>query len=97
MAADLSGLGLRLVAPIPANIAAWDVRDPATFAADMRRLGITRVVVRSPVGSDGSPVPIEALRCVASLGIPVEADPIDPAQWTDEQAQIFMPVMEAAD
>ena len=97
MAADLSGLGLRLTAPIPANIAAWDVRDPATLAADMRRLGITRVVVRSPVGSDGSPVPIEALRCVASLGIPVEADPIDPAQWTDEQAQIFMPVMEAAD
>jgi len=82
MSADVSGLVLRLVAPIPANVGGWDVRNAADLAADLKHLGITKIVLRSLVGAGGAAAPVEVLRCLAATGIPVAADPIDPALLT---------------
>jgi GT2 family glycosyltransferase len=82
LGADASGLVLRLVAPIPANLGGWDVRNAADMASDLKHLGITKIVLRSLVGSGGAAAPVEVLRCLAATGIPVEADPIDPALLT---------------
>ena len=82
LGADVSGLTLRLVAPIPANVGGWDVRNAATLGEDLKHLGITKIVLRSLVGAGGAAAPVEVLRCLAATGIPVEADPIDPALLT---------------
>ncbi len=72
-AADLSGFRLRLTAPSPRNAAPWDVRDPARLAAGLKALGINAIVLCSLVGAEGPAAPVESLRCLASLGLPVEA------------------------
>ena len=82
LGADVSGLVLRLIAPIPANVGGWDVRNAADLATDLKHLGITKIVLRSLVGAGGAAAPVEVLRCLAATGIPVEADPIDPALLT---------------
>ena len=99
MAVDLSGLTLRLTAPIPANLVGWDVRDPATAAGDLRLLGVTRIVLRSAVGSDGSPVPVESMRFLAALGVPVDVELAEgvEAGWRSDYDDVFSPKLEAAD
>jgi GT2 family glycosyltransferase len=72
--ADLSAFTLRLVAPLPANSAGWDIREPRILADALRRLGIGRVVLRSLVGSQGAAAPHEAKRCLAHLDVPIEID-----------------------
>lgn len=84
----LDGFMLRLAAPAPANLDGWDIRRPKEIAAGLKRLGIDRIVLRSLIGAAGPAPPVEALRCLAALGIPVSIDPIDPmlvAPWLSEQ------------
>ena len=71
-AADLSGFRLRLTAPSPQNAAPWDVRDPVRMAAGLKALGIDRVVLCSLVGAEGAAPPVESLRCLAALDLPIE-------------------------
>ncbi|MDA8252882.1 MAG: glycosyltransferase [Rhodospirillales bacterium] len=76
--ADLSGFVLRLTAPVAPNAPGWDVRQPARIAQALAALGVDRVVLRSLVGQYGAAPPVETLRGLARLGVPVEVDPIDP-------------------
>jgi GT2 family glycosyltransferase len=79
--ADLSGFHIRLVAPSAVNTPLWDVRDPARLASGLAALGITRVVLRSLVGSAGAAAPVETLRCLTTIRdahrIEVVVDAID--------------------
>ena len=79
MAADVSGFQVRMTAPAVRNTAPWDVRDPERMRAGMRMLGIGRIVLRSLVGAAGAAAPVETLRCLASLGIPVSIDAVE--EW----------------
>ena len=87
-AADLSGFRLRLTAPSPRNAAPWDVRDPIRMAAGLKALGITAIAVCSLVGAEGPAAPVESLRCLASLGLPVEAS-AEAAPGDDEASSPF--------
>ena len=96
MCASLDGFSLRLTAPAPANTEGWDIRRPAAIAAALKRLGVNRIVLRSLIGAGGPAPPIEALRCLTMLTIPVDVDPIDPvlvAPWLsaqpDKAAEMF--------
>lgn len=80
--ADLSGFDLRLIAPVPANVAGWNVRDSFAIARALKRLGIQHIVLRSLVGMHGAAAPVEALRCFAKLGINVSVEPVAPALVT---------------
>jgi GT2 family glycosyltransferase len=79
--ADLSGFHVKLIAPNAVNAAPWDVRDPVRLAAGLGALGISRIVLRSLVGSAGAAAPVETLRCLAtirdSFDIEVVVDAID--------------------
>lgn len=75
--ADLSGFRLRLLSPNAINMRPWDVRRPEAMALALKALGIDVVVLRSLIGSEGAAPPVEALRCLASLGIPVDVKPIE--------------------
>ncbi len=77
--ADLSGFILRLVAPGPLNIPAWDIRDSKRLAGDLKMLGIDWIILRSLVGADSAAPPIETLRTISEtrLDIKVSIEPID--------------------
>ena len=75
-AADVSGLTLKLTAPIPANVGAWDIRHPGVLNGHLNRLGITKVVLRSLIGSTGAAAPVETIRALQQLDAAVEVDPI---------------------
>jgi GT2 family glycosyltransferase len=86
MMADLSGFALRLTAPQPANVPAWDIRDTRVMSEALRTLGVDVVVLRSLVGAQGAAPPVEALRGFAALDIEVQVHPIEPkviAPWLD--------------
>ena len=73
-----------------ANLNGWDIRDPVIMATDLKRFGVERIVLRSLVGAQGAAPPIEALRCLAALDLPIDVDPIAPqlvAPWLCEGAE----------
>jgi O-antigen biosynthesis protein len=68
---------LRLIAPIPANIVGWDIRNSSGFSGHMKILGIDRIVLRSLLGPNGPAAPVEALKFLKASGLPVDVDPIN--------------------
>lgn len=77
MGADMSGFGFRFGAPMLFNSQGWDIRDPSALGDVLRRLGVSRIVLRSLVGAGGPAAPVEALRCLAEIGIPVDCALVD--------------------
>jgi GT2 family glycosyltransferase len=75
MTAELSNLILTLTAPKAENVGMWNLRFPVQVGEDLRKLGIKRIVLRSLVGPNGSTPPVETLRALSRLGVPVTALP----------------------
>ena len=77
--ADLSNTTLRLITPNLANSQGWDIRRQNALRGALKDLGITRLVLRSLVGQQGAAPPVETLRALRTLGVPIELDPIHPS------------------
>lgn len=69
--ADMSGFQIRLTVPNAFNTPPWDIRRPTEFARSMKHLGIDRIVLCSLVGGAGAAPPVEALRFLGAIGVPV--------------------------
>ena len=81
MFADLSGFTLRLSAPNSPNARPWNIRNSAGISRGLKALGVTKVVIRSLVGSGGAEPPVESLRAFAALDVPcVVVDPVEPIE-----------------
>jgi hypothetical protein len=91
LGADMSGFALKLTAPNLQNVGQFDIRDHGRIDACLRELGVSRIILRSLIGTGGAAAPVEALRCLYNLvTFDVEIDPIE--EWMvrpvrdDEQA-----------
>jgi hypothetical protein len=95
--ADASGFTLQLTAPMPLNIGAWDIRRPDDVRKILAELGVSRIVLRSLIGTGGPAAPVEFLRFLKRLDMPVEVSPISMAvvtpwvtpEWQDGQDTPF--------
>lgn len=85
--ADMSGFVMRLNAPATPNGQNWDIRDADNLRRVLSLLHIKRIILRSLVGQTGAAPPVEALRSLHAVGIPVDLQPLEArllAPWLDD-------------
>jgi GT2 family glycosyltransferase len=86
LAADVNDFALRLTAPIPANVGAWDVRSQGSdLAAALKRLGIARVVVCSFEGTKSPADPASLMRCLGATGLTVDLESAAGRAWAAQE------------